>query len=211
MKLGDFERTVGKTNPRFVTQVKDVSGDETFELTIAGPEALVRRVIADATIQLTIDSRQSEKELMRELDARQAERRKTMWSIAALDKAGDLLKLAPPPAQLQKSVLAAVRPISGEGTPFAFSLSGFTVPSGVSFFFFGSFVAFTLGSVVPATGDQDLFLHLFAPGGPTVSASVFPLTLPDLVSFSIPFPFVPVFRVFGFTTGVCANFTAFGA
>jgi hypothetical protein len=43
-----------------------------------------------------------------------------------------------------------------------------------------------------------------------VSASVFPFTLPDLVTFSIPFPFVPVFRVFGFATGVCANFGAVG-
>lgn len=211
MKLSDFERTGKKTNPRFVTQVKNVSGDETFELTIAGPEALLRRVIADATIQLTIDSRQSEKKLMPELDARQAERRKTMWSIAGLDEPEDLLKPGPPPAQLRKSVFAAVRPVTGEGTPFTFSMSGFTVLSGVSFFFFGSFVGFTFGSVVPASGDQDLFLHLFAPSGPTVSASVFPRTLPDLVSFSIPLPFVPVFRIFGFTTGVCANFTAFGA
>jgi hypothetical protein len=80
----------------------------------------------------------------------------------------------------------------------------------VSFFFFGSFVVLTFGSLVPTSGDQDLFLHLFTPAGPVVSASVFPFTLPDLVTFSIPFPFVPVFRVFGFATGVCANFGAVG-
>src|SRR5262249_21848468 len=128
-----------------------------------------------------------------------------------LDKAGDLLKPAPPPAKLQKSVLAAVRPISGEGTPFTFSMSGFTVLSGVNFFFFGSFVGFTFGSVVPASADQDLFLPLFVPAGPTAPACVLPGALLALVSFSIPLPFVPVFQAFGFTTGVCANFTAFGA
>lgn len=148
---------------------------------------------------------------MRELDARQAERRKAMWSIARLEKIDDLFKPEPAPPQRRKSVLAAVRPVGGEGTPFAFSVSTFAVPSGVSFFFFGSFVGFTFGSVAPATGDQDLFLHLFAPAGPVVSASVFPFTIPDLVSFAIPFPFVPVFQVFGFATGVCSTFTALGA
>src|SRR5688572_10797879 len=99
MKLGDFERVGGRTNRRFVTQVKDVSGDETFELTIAGPEALVRRVVADATIALTIDSRQSKKKLMPGLNARQADLRKTMRSIAALDKVDGLLKPTAAPAQ----------------------------------------------------------------------------------------------------------------
>jgi hypothetical protein len=49
--------------------------------------------------------------------------------------------------------------------------------------------------------------------GPVVSASALPLTLLDAVSFALPppFPFVPVFQIFGFTTGVCGNFTAFGA
>jgi hypothetical protein len=210
MKLSDFERIGDKGRPRFVTQVKDAGGEETFELTIAGPESLLRRALADATIELTIDSRRSEESVKRELDAAQAERRKTMWSIAALDEVDALFKPEPPRAQRQKSILAAVRPVGREGTPFAFGISTFTVPSGVSFFFFGSFVVLTFGSLVPASGDQDLFLRLFAPAGPVVSASVFPFTLPDVVSFSIPFPFVPVFQVFGFATGVCANFSAVG-
>jgi hypothetical protein len=38
MKLSGFERSGKKSYPRFVLQVQDVSGDERFELTIAGPE-----------------------------------------------------------------------------------------------------------------------------------------------------------------------------
>ena len=84
---------------------------------------------------------------MPELDARQAERRKTMWSIAGLDEPEDLLKPGPPPAQgLRKSVFAAVRPVTGEGTPFTFTVGGFTVPRGLDFFFFGSLVGFTFGA-----------------------------------------------------------------
>ena len=71
----------------------------------------------------------------------------------------------------------------------------------------------TFGSVLPRSGDQDLFLHLFGATGPVVSASALPLTLLDAVSFALPppFPFVPVFQIFGFTTGVCGNFTTFDA
>jgi hypothetical protein len=93
------------------------------------------------------------------------------------------------------------------------SISTFAVPAGASFFFFGSWVFGTFGSVLPRSGDQDLFLHLVGATGPVVSASALPLTLLDAVSLVLPppFPFVPVFRIFGFTTGVCGNFTAFGA
>ena len=52
------------------------------------------------------------------------------------------------------------------------TVSSFTVPAGASFFFFGSFVGFTVGAVLPLTGDQDLLLHLFTPTGPVVSRSL---------------------------------------
>jgi hypothetical protein len=212
MKLDDLERRGDKNHRRFVTHVQDVSGDEKFELTIAGPDALVRDVLADATIELTIDSAQSQDELARALEERHPQQRKAMWSLAGLDDVDSLFKPEPPRPQRETSVLAAVRPVGGEGTPFAFSFSTFAVPGGTSVFFFGSFVGFTFGSLLPASGDQDLFLHLFATTGPVVSASVFPFTSPDVVSFALPFPFffVPVFQVFGFATGVCSSFSAFG-
>jgi hypothetical protein len=215
MTLRDFERAGTKNDPRFVTQVRDISGDETFELTIAGPEPLVRRVLGDATIELTIDSRQSPEVLKREQDAAVAVQRKAMWSIAGLDKIDDLFKPELPSAQRENTVLMAVRPVRGEGTPFLIRVSGFTVPAGASVFFTGLFVFGTVGSVAPASGDQDLALRLFVPSGPVVSASRLPLTLIDFVTFvmpsPVPIPFVPVFQVFGFTTGVCGLFVASGA
>jgi len=81
---------------------------------------------------------------------------------------------------------------------------------GTSFFFFGSFVGFTIGTVLPLTGDQDLILRLFTPTGPRVSSSFAFGTALDLVWFTFPFPFVPVFQVIGFATGVCSNFSANG-
>jgi hypothetical protein len=211
MKIDDFEHSGGKTGSRFVTRVQDVSGDEEFELTIAGPRELVRRVLADdATIELTIDSSQSEDQVKAMIDERREEQRQAMWSLAGLEDLDALFKPAPASPQRETSVVTAIRPVSGEGTPFALSISGFTVPAGASAFFFGSFVAYATGALVPATGDQDLFLHLFSTTGPVVSSSRASFTAPDVVWFTFPFPFVPVFQVFGFTTGVCANFSAFG-
>jgi hypothetical protein len=210
MKLGDFEQRGDKGHPRFVTQVQDVSGDEKFELTIAGPEALVQQVLADATIELTIDSAQSEDDIKRRFDELSAQQRKQMWSLADLEKVDDLFKPEPAWPQGDTSVLAAVRPVRGEETPFAITVSSFTVPTGASFFFFGSFVGFTIGTVLPLTGDQDLILRLFTPTGPRVSSSFAFGTALDLVWFTFPFPFVPVFQVIGFATGVCSNFSANG-
>lgn len=213
MNLEDFERRGDKDHARFVTQVHDVSGDEAYELTLAAPEVLIREVLADATIELTIDSARTQDTLVREAEELRAEHRRAMWTVAGLEKITDLLKPPPPPPQPENSVLAAVRPVGGEGTPFSVSISAFAVPAGASFFFFGSWVFGTFGSVLPRSGDQDLFLHLFGATGPVVSASALPLTLLDAVWFVIPppFPFVPVFRIFGFTTGICGSFRAVGA
>jgi hypothetical protein len=209
MNLDDFERRGDKLRRRWVTNVRDVGGDEEFELTIAGPEALVREVLAEATVELTIDSTQSQDTGMRMRDELSAQQRKSLWSLAGLERVDELLKPDPPVARRDATVLAAVRPVQGDGTPFAFTLSAFTVPSGVSLFFFGTWVGFAIGSVVPASGDQDLFLRLFTPTGPVVSSSRAAFTAPDVVWFT-GFPFVPVFQVLGFTTGVCANFSANG-
>jgi hypothetical protein len=115
MNLQDFERRGDKDHARFVTQVRDVSGDEAYELTLAAPEALIRGVLADATIELTIDSGRTQDTLVRETEDLRAERRRAMWTVAGLEKVADLLKAPPPSPQPENSVLAAVRPVSGEG------------------------------------------------------------------------------------------------
>ena len=94
MNLEDFERRGGKDHARFVTQVRDVSGDEAYELTLAAPEALIRRILADATIELTIDSARTQDTLVREAEDLRAEHRRAMWTVAGLEKVTDLLKAA---------------------------------------------------------------------------------------------------------------------
>lgn len=216
MKIDEFERREDKGYTRLVSQLQDVSGDELFELTIAGPDELVREVLGDATIDVTIDSAQSTEDIKRRFDELSAEHRKQLWSLAGLENVDDLFKPEPASPRRDTSVLAAVRPVSGEGTPFAITAAGFTVPATVSVFFVGSWVFFANGAVLPATGDQDLRLRLFSTTGPVVSSSLAGGTALDFVWFTLPspfgpLPFLPIFEVLGFTTGVCATFSATGA
>ncbi len=211
MKLGDFERTGDRTSPRFVARVPDVSGAEEFELTLAGPAELMKEMLGDAELELTIDAQRSQDELLRDCAPAQEQQRESMWELAALTDVDALLKPDPRRPDRRSAVLAAARPVKGTGTPFAFTVSGFFVPTNASFFFFGSFVLFAVGSLRPATGDQDLFLQLFTPTGPSVSSSRLGGTSRDVVSFGQPlFPWVPCYRVFGFSAGVCSVFSAGG-
>jgi hypothetical protein len=207
MRLSDLERIAGGTMPRIVARVP---GAEEYELIVTGSRAPLERMLADATIDVTIGDA-AEKQWTQELATAQGDLRESMWSTTGLDDLDHLFKPEPAPLQKKSAVIAAIRPVERQGTPFAISISGFTVPAGVSFVFFGLWVASTFGRLTPATGDQDLFLHLFTPSGPVVSASLFGGTTTDTVAFGSPFfPFVPVFQVRGFATGVCASFLAFG-
>jgi hypothetical protein len=216
MRIDEFERRGDKGHTRLVSQLQDVSGDELFEVTIAGPEKLVHEVLAEATIEVTIDSAQSAENLKPQFDEWSAQHRKHLWSMAGLEGVDDLFKPDPPSPRRDTSVLMAVRPIRGKGTPFAISAAAFTVPAAVSVFFVGSWVFFTNGAVLPATGDQDLRLRLFSTTGPVVASSAAGGTALDFVWLTLPspfgpLPFLPVFEVRGFTTGVCSTFAATGA
>jgi hypothetical protein len=213
VKLSEFKRSGSGARTRFVARATDVASQEEFELTIAGPGPLVKRMLGDADIELTIDSRRTQDQVLAEFGApAQDQQRQAMWELAGLEDTGALLKPAPEPPERKSAVFAAVRPLAGRGTPFGFVVTGLFVPAKVSFFFFGSLVFTTVGSLLPTTGDQDLFLHLFSPTGTIVSSSMSGGTSLDVVWFTFPFfPYVPVFEVKGFATGVCGTFAAHGA
>jgi hypothetical protein len=212
MRLADFERTDDGDFPRYVARVADAGGAEEFELRVAGPAKLVERMLADADLDLRIDSAQDDSWVKQEFDSAHEEHRRSLWELAGFDDIDQLLAPSPPPPERESSVLASARPVSGDGTPFFFRFSGFFVPAGASFIFLGSWVLSTFGSLRPASGNQDLFLHLFSATSPVFSRSTFGGTAVDMVFLTFPlFPYVPVFRVFGSTAGVCAVFNAVGA
>jgi hypothetical protein len=211
MKLADFERTDDNGLSRYVTRVPDEGGTEEFELRFAGPREMTEQMLADATIELTIDSTRDDSWVKEEFESTHKEHRRSMWELAALEDIDTLLKPAPRRPDRDSSVFASARPVSGDGTPFFLSIPRLAVPAGASLFFSGSWVLFTTASIRPASGDQDLFLHFWSPTGPLLQSSRFGGTAVDIVSFSfLVFPFVPVFRIFGFTAGM-GSFVALGA
>ena len=211
MELTDFERTDDNGFSRYVTRVPDEGGAEEFELRLAGPGERVQDMLAKTTNDLTIDSTRDESWVKEEFESTHKEHRRSMWELAALEDIDTLLKPGPRRPDRESSVFASARPVSGDGTPFFLSIPRLAVPAGANLFFTGSWVLFTTASIRPASGDQDLFLHFWSPTGPLLQSSRFGGTTMDIVSFSVfVFPFVPVFRIFGWTAGV-GSFVALGA
>jgi hypothetical protein len=170
-----------------------------------------------ATVEVVIDSASTQDEFRQGLESAQAELRRSQWEVAALEDIDLLLKPAQGAPERESTVFCS----SGLcRTGHAVLLHRGWIPpaAGQHFIYVGLLSLFASAFVVPAKGDQDLFLHLFSAAGPVVSASTAGGTTPDVVAFSSvpvlpflpPFPFVPVFDVVGFTTGVCGLFQAAG-
>ena len=216
MKIAELERRDDRGYTRLVSQVRDVSGDERFELRIAGPGKLVDEVLGDATIEVTVDSAQSTEDLKGRFDELRADHRKQLWSAAGLENIDDLFKPEPASPEPDTSVLMAIRPVSGEGTPFAITAAGFTVPrqSASSSSARGSSSPTALCCRPRATRTSTCVSS--APPGRWWRDRVQAGRRLDFVWLTLPspfgpLPFLPVFEVLGFTTGVCATFSATGA
>ena len=211
IRLEDFERTGTGDRTRYTVRL---SADN--ELVIAGPEAAIAESISDAEFEVRIDpegTAESWEERARPIRQRQLE---ALSQLAALERPEELLKEAPGAPSRERSLFVSLRRTSGSGTVFFFKAGNFVMPAGFSFFFTLPPVCGTFGTVLPASGDQDLFLHLGWPLGPIVRSSVLGGREWDAVVFAGPFPCTfftqisPWFRIFGFSGGVCRLFEAGG-
>jgi|GraSoiStandDraft_27_1057306.scaffolds.fasta_scaffold460808_1 hypothetical protein len=218
MRLDEFERVGEEKFPHFFTRVTDAGGKAEYELRVTGPAGLVEEVFAEASIEVVIDSESTQDEFRKGFESAQAGYRRSQWDLAALEDIDLLLKPESGALDRESSVFCSVRPVSEGGTPFFFTAGGVFLPATTHFVVVGLLSLFASAFVVPATGDQDLSLHLFSATGPVVSASKAGGTTPDVVGFTSvaflpflpPLPFVPVFDVVGFTTGVFGVFQAVG-
>jgi len=204
MRLADFESTGDRDFPLFVTRVPDAGGAEEYEFRIAGPGRLVEEMLADATIELTIDSTRKKPLESPEFDSAQEEEyRRAMWELAGLEDIDQLLKPNPPPPERESSVFASIRPLSGHGTSYELDVLNAAMPAGSSLLFAGVWTdAFAFAT--PASGDQDLFLSLSYPGL-VVQASRRPAPFTDRVFFSnggSAWGVLVFIRFFGFRAGV---------
>jgi hypothetical protein len=202
MRLADFERTGDSDFPLFVIRVPDVAGAEEFEFRIAGPGKLVEEMLADATIELTIDSTKNKAPESPKFDStHEEEYRRAMWELAGLEDIDQvLLKPNPLPPARESSVFASTRSMSGVGTRFTTDIFNVTMPAGTNLLF-GGYWSDAVGVVTPASGDQDVFLDVFAPGI-VLAASRLGGTRTDAVTFQSVSAMLLWIRFFGFTAGV---------
>ena len=209
MRLEEFKRERAGARPAFMLPL-DV-GRSKYELAISGPGPTVKKMFAEADIEVTIDPKGTQDTFSEQV--RRAARdvpKSGGLSLEAIE--AGMKKKRAPERTLAKSVFATLQRVEGDGTFFFLALGGLAIPAGFSLFVFLPPVWSCRATVTPLTGDQDLMLLFSWPpwyGGPISSA--FGGTTTDVVSFGVPpFPgleFVPVIRLIGFTTGICRTFS----
>jgi hypothetical protein len=213
MRLTDLKRPRAVGAP-YLIPLKDSAGDEHYELAISGPAPLVKRVFANCDFDWRIEPKASEKDAQK--------RTQDIWDthVRANVLAGEaettasLAKTELKPSKAADSVVVSVRRTQGEGTFWFFAFPGLFVPRGGNIFFTLPPICNATGSVIPLSGDPDLFLSRNGPFTPVVSASVRAGLAIDTVAFgpAICWPwmeFVPWFRINGFRASV-TNFVMSG-
>jgi hypothetical protein len=198
MRLDDFQQErVGKFT-RYNAPLSDDTGEQAYQLLLVGSEERIKESVGDSDIEATISPRVEREEWEASLP-RTLRLTDQVVPADAFDDVEGLFKRPAPDPTPENSVVCALRREKPGGTGFTLVIPLF-VPSGVNFIF--AFPpAFVCGaSVLPITGDPDLFLTINSPVAPTVSASAFGGLFPDSVFFMTPpfFQFIPFFRVFGF-------------
>ena len=203
MKLEDFSQERSGARPSYSLTLE--AGDSRYQLALSGPAAMVKKMFAEADIEVRIDPSGTQKTFDTELKGLLRDE-KPPANLSIDEMEASFAKKAPEPT-LSKSVFMSLRRIEGDGTFFFLAIGGFVVPSRVSFFLALPPSIVCSAIVRPATGDQDLRLWLaWPPGFSPVSSSTRGGTATDMVSFG-PFPFGPIVELAGFTTGICGAFT----
>ena len=211
-RLADLEQSGRGAKSRFASRIADEQGVERYELVVAGPAALVKKSFAKAEIEVDIDPAEDKRAWSKELGDAWKQEREAQRALTTLEDVPALFAKSPPPAPTAaKSVFVSLRQLEAGGTRYRFTVGGFVLPTGVSFFFGLPPVCSTFGVLIPASGDQDLFLHLAWPPIGPIRASINGGTTPDVITFStfcLPWThFAPIWHLFGFRTGVCRTFT----
>jgi hypothetical protein len=208
MKLGEFRKTTKGRASRLAATVADVTGAKDYELAIAGPAALIEKVLSKSDFSVTIDPGRTVDQTAKDLE-REVKQRLEEFSRAAMFDDLTLLpifKKAPVPPAKDKTLFVSLRRTRGEGTFWSFGFS-YVLPRGSNIIVYPPALCGLTASVTPATGDQDLFLSRFL--GSQIMSAVRGGTRVDTVFFDNP-PLTPcdffhwnllVIRILGFTAG----------
>lgn len=171
MNLKQFEKS-GRQRTIYRGSVKDLAGDSSYELSIAGEPRLVEKAFADSEFELEIDAKVKSDEFEKRSRAFM-ERHLSKVTLVPPEPGdmGSLLgKKAPAVSAAKDTIAVYLRRTEGEGTFWAMWFPALRFPPGGIFFILPR-VWTTWGMVAPISGDPDIFLRLGPPpGSPIVSA-----------------------------------------
>lgn len=204
MRLSAFKEQ-GKARDRWLaTTVKDANGKATHALELIGPSAAIRRAFRESDFEVAVNHSQRQEDWEEAAGRAFEGRAQTMGEARSIT---DFMKPQAPKASPQRSAFVVLRPLE-PGRSFYVLSVGFIIPTGWSVFFVLPWACSVFGLLIPATGDEDLFLSLNGPFTPVVAASALGGLAWDRVSFSgacWPWTqFIPFFRVLGFRGGACS-------
>lgn len=208
MKLSDFERFGSARSARLVKLVADVAGAEDYELSVAGPASVIKKVLSKSDFSVVIDPARSADQAGKELQEDSRLRLEEFSSAAKLDNIAKLpvFKKTPGPPTKDRTVFVSLRRVRGAGTfwgPWRFS---FFLPRGFNIIVLPPPLCSLSASVTPTSGDQDIFLSRLFASAPFLS-SIGGGTAVDTLNFlSVPcnvasWNFLMI-RIFGFATGI---------
>jgi hypothetical protein len=208
MRLGDFQQTGTDDRPRLIMEIEDAAGLSAYELIVTGSREALRVAMADAELDVHIDSSASRDRAEAEVRAMEEENERAAWTLSGLDELDDMFKDAPERVDARRSVLTSLRRTRGEGTYYEATYANLGPwPTGVNLIAFMPPSLVVGALVAPSTGDQDLYHYLGSHLQP-VQASVRPGTLIDtlsLVTAGSIYPYM-FWRVHWFTGGTCGLF-----
>jgi hypothetical protein len=171
---------------------------------LIGPATTIKQAFRESDFEVIVNHSQRQEDWEEAAGRAFEGRTQNMGDARSL---AELMKPQAPKASSQRSAFVVLRPTMPSKTVYILS-AAFFIPTGWSFFFVLPWSCSVFGVVMPATGDEDLFLSLNGPFTPIVAASTLGGLAWDRVSFAgacWPWTqFIPYFRVFGFRGGSCA-------
>jgi hypothetical protein len=202
MRLDDMKRSSACRGARYLSRLTDEAGEHEYGFAVAGPERLVREVLAETDFDVAIRQGASEEEWEREMHEATRRAREVSSMGSDLECAPDFFEGDQPPApNAESSVFVSLHDLTPGGTLFFVSFA-VGIPRGISLFFLLPSVSACGAVTMPVAGNPDLFLTLNGSGPPVVGASTLPGASLDAVGAVRPpwILFVPFFRIFAVTS-----------
>jgi hypothetical protein len=211
MKLEQCEKVGRGTRTRYIASVQDITGAEDYQLVVAGPDVLIKRILKDTDFSIKINPNATKDDWEATQKSLLDENQTALSSLVSLENVKSFFKRQPSIPRIDNSIFIALHRIRGRGTLYSFELPYFSVGFRQNLYFsLAGTVNFCSGYVKPVIGDADLYLSSNDPFGSSIASSVRAGTTLDAIFYGPAWFFVPWFRIFGYAVDSTGTSTGKG-